>query len=66
MLLTAKSLLAPPKEQTISRLELMAVVTAIKHDSPLIAEYNFKVNEGTFITGSEIVFHYISKKEKRH
>ena len=64
-LLMAKSRLAPLKQQTIPRLELMAATLAAKVAKMIQRELDISVQRTTFWTDSTIVLQYIRSENKR-
>ena len=64
-LLMAKSRLAPLKQQTIPRLELMAATLAAKVAKMIQRELDIPVQRTTFWTDSTIVLQYIRSENKR-
>ena len=64
-LLMAKSRLAPLKQQTIPRLELMAATLAAKVAKMIQRELDIPVQRTTFWTDSTIFLQYIRSENKR-
>ena len=63
--LVAKSRLAPIKQVTIPRLELMAAVLGVQIDCMVRSELRLSVKNSTFWTDSMIVLHYLLNTKKR-
>ena len=64
-LVMAKSRLAPLKEVTIPRLELMAATLATKQDELLRRELDIPLERSCYWTDSTIVLQYIANNERR-
>ncbi|XP_014676449.1 PREDICTED: uncharacterized protein LOC106816368 [Priapulus caudatus] len=63
--LLGKSRLAPIKQMTIPRLELMAAVMAVRVSSTLEQELQLKIDRNVFWSDSMIVLQYVKSKTRR-
>ena len=63
--LMGKSRLAPIKQVTIPRLELLGAVVAVQMDTLLKREMRIKIKSSTFWTDSMIILQYILNKNRR-
>ena len=60
----AKSRLAPMKQMTIPRMELLAATTSVKLDAVLRKELGIDILKSYFWTGSMIMLYYIVNEDK--